>query len=55
MQKYSKEYFQKMGRKGGKATLKKHGLVHFSKINPKKGKILSQEQAEKEQVVDKVV
>ena len=36
MNKYSKEYFVKMGKKGGDKTKRIHGLKHFSDINPKK-------------------
>ncbi len=47
MKKYTKEYFQKMGKKGGDKTKDLYGLTHFSKINPKKK---AREQAEKEEI-----
>ena len=52
MEKYSKEYFQKKGRKGGNKTKKLYGLSHYHKLS-KKGLIgrgiIPQEQAIKEE------
>lgn len=49
MKKYTKKYFQEMGKKGGDKTKEIYGKIHFSKINPKKkAKVLLQEQAIKE-------
>lgn len=55
MKKYTKKYFEEMGRQGGEKTKQLHGLKHFKKIRKIKRKVLSQKQAQKEQIVDKVV
>lgn len=33
---YTREYFVRMGKIGGKKTREKYGTNHYSKINPKK-------------------
>ncbi len=35
---YTREYFVKMGKIGGRKTKKLYGLKHYSKINPGKQK-----------------